>query len=106
MFERVGLGNRQTFTGWFPRREECGNSVVQSSHRMDLAFDAIAESSGGKISTAISHPIRVSQALRISTTRTKDFVGVRALYLQDSYTPYTQLILSDPGGSRVFLSSG
>ena len=57
-------------------------------------------------SAATSHPSRVSRTLRISTTRAKDFGGVRALFLQDSYTSYTQLILSDPSGSRVFLSSG
>lgn len=47
MFERVGLGNLH-YSRWCPRREECRNSVVQCSHRMGLAFHAIAESFGGE----------------------------------------------------------
>lgn len=79
--------------------------MVQCSHRMGLAFHAIAESFGGES----RRPPRTQAAYRGLSAfrpRAKDFGGVRAVYLQDSYTPYTQLILSDPSGSRVFLSSG
>jgi len=85
MFERVGLGNLHL--GWCPRRKECRNSVVQCSHRMGLAFHAIAEFVRPRISTATSHPSRGSRALPISTTRTKGFGGVRALYLQTHIPP-------------------